>query len=80
VIVFCDWPGHDHSILAGYTEIFINLPEDDMRNVLLSFNGEDTDISLLLNGPLESDGIRILSDMDCRDPILDLSEKSNQRF
>ena len=80
MIVFCDRPGDLHSILAGRTEIFINLPEDDVRNVLLSFNGEDADIFLLLNGPLESDSIRIFSDMDRRDSVLDLSEKSNQRF
>ena len=80
MIVFCDWVRKVHSILAGCTEIFMNLSEDDVRNVLLSLNGEDADIFLLLNGPLESDGIRIFSDMDCRDSILDLSEKSDQRF
>ena len=80
LIAFCGWPGNIHLILAGRAEIFINFAEHDARNILLSFNGEDADISLLLNGPLESGGIRIFSDMDCRDSVLDLSKKSNQRF
>jgi len=63
---------------VGGTKIFANFSEDDVGDIFLPFDGENTYVSFPLYCPLESGGIRIFSDMNGRDSVLDLSEKSDQ--
>src|SRR4030067_1694653 len=59
-------------------EIIPDLSENDVRNIFFSFHSINADVFPLFKSLFKSGCIRIISDVNSRHPVLNLSKKSDQ--